>query len=270
LSPSILAVLNRIETAHPVLAAASLAADRLREARIEALHVRHDAMEGFMPTEEVMTEGREREIEGDAARQSADLQSIFDAWRRESGTGTWREVTGETAKVISNETARADLIVIDHASSHGQGDAGQAIHAALFDVRAPTLLVPEEVPLSLGRLIAVAWKPGEAADRAIEAALPLLLQAEKVAVLIGTEDGGGETPADLMTRLEQAQIPVEVRHFQAGDRKIGQALLAEAHARSADLLVMGAYTRNRLVEMVLGGATRDVLATADLPVLLRH
>jgi len=33
---------------------------------------------------------------------------------------------------------------------------------------------------------------------------------------------------------------------------------------------MGAYTHNRFIEMVLGGATRDMLANADLPVLLHH
>jgi nucleotide-binding universal stress UspA family protein len=33
---------------------------------------------------------------------------------------------------------------------------------------------------------------------------------------------------------------------------------------------MGAYGRSRLREMILGGATREILAEADLPVLMRH
>ena len=36
----------------------------------------------------------------------------------------------------------------------------------------------------------------------------------------------------------------------------------------ADLLVMGAYSHSRLREAVFGGATRDVLDRARLPVLL--
>ena len=63
---------------------------------------------------------------------------------------------------------------------------------------------------------------------------------------------------------------MKVTRFQANGRKIGEALIAEAHAAGADLLVMGAYTRSRLAEFIIGGATREVLATADMPVLMHH
>jgi len=33
---------------------------------------------------------------------------------------------------------------------------------------------------------------------------------------------------------------------------------------------MGAYGHSRLREMILGGATRDVLAQATIPVLMAH
>jgi nucleotide-binding universal stress UspA family protein len=45
------------------------------------------------------------------------------------------------------------------------------------------------------------------------------------------------------------------------------ALLALATAEGADLVVMGAYGRTRLRELVLGGATRDMLRTSTIPVL---
>jgi nucleotide-binding universal stress UspA family protein len=44
-------------------------------------------------------------------------------------------------------------------------------------------------------------------------------------------------------------------------------LLRIAADLRADLLVMGAYGRARLRELILGGATRDVLRAAELPVL---
>jgi len=34
--------------------------------------------------------------------------------------------------------------------------------------------------------------------------------------------------------------------------------------------VMGAYGHSRLREMILGGATRDVLAAAAVPILMAH
>jgi nucleotide-binding universal stress UspA family protein len=39
---------------------------------------------------------------------------------------------------------------------------------------------------------------------------------------------------------------------------------------NAGLLVMGAYGRPRLSELVLGGVTRHVLAASPVPVMLSH
>ena len=38
----------------------------------------------------------------------------------------------------------------------------------------------------------------------------------------------------------------------------------------ADLLVAGAYRHSQIVEWLLGGTTRHLLAAADLPILLAH
>ena len=188
-----------------------------------------------------------------AAQRSAEIHGIFDAWHRDSGT------------------AKADLVVIGRAAGVQLADGKAAIHVALFEARQAILLVQEAVPSTLGQNVAIAWKPSAAADRAIAAALPLLLRAERVTVLTETEDGdAGAQPADLLDKLEQAGVGATIRRFQAGDRRIGDALLAETHAVGADLLVMGAYTHSRLAEFILGGATREVLATADLPVLMHH
>ena len=46
--------------------------------------------------------------------------------------------------------------------------------------------------------------------------------------------------------------------------------MAEAQARQADLVVMGAFGHSRLRDFVLGGATEGVLTDLKLPVLLSH
>ncbi len=266
---SIVAILDRADTARPVLAAAALAAGRLGSARIEALHVRHDALEGFMPTEDVMTEERQQEIEGEAARLSTELRGVFDTWRAEGGVREWREVTGETDKVIAREAAKADLIVIGQGAGRHQDEAQRGVHVALFVARLTTLLVPAAVPASLGRSVAIAWKPSDAANRAVAAALPLLMNAERVNVLIETGDGEA-APDELLGKLQRAGVAANVVRFLAEGQSIGEELIARAHAVGADLLVMGAYSHGRLTELILGGATREVLAVADLPVLMHH
>jgi nucleotide-binding universal stress UspA family protein len=59
-------------------------------------------------------------------------------------------------------------------------------------------------------------------------------------------------------------------HGAVSGRARGSALLDYTHDTGADLLVMGAYGHSRLREMILGGATRDVLSAAGIPVLMAH
>jgi nucleotide-binding universal stress UspA family protein len=51
---------------------------------------------------------------------------------------------------------------------------------------------------------------------------------------------------------------------------VSDVLARQIRDQSADLLVMGAYGHSRLREAILGGATRDLLETAEVPVLLAH
>ena len=54
------------------------------------------------------------------------------------------------------------------------------------------------------------------------------------------------------------------------DIDIANAMLSRAADLSTDLIVMGAYGHARWTERVLGGATRGLLATMTVPVLMSH
>ena len=56
----------------------------------------------------------------------------------------------------------------------------------------------------------------------------------------------------------------------AAPGEIGEAMLSLAADCSADLLVMGCYGHSRARERVLGGATRSILDSMTLPVLMAH
>jgi nucleotide-binding universal stress UspA family protein len=51
---------------------------------------------------------------------------------------------------------------------------------------------------------------------------------------------------------------------------IADALQAEAHKVGADLIVAGAFGHPKLWEKLLGGVTRDLLASMSLPLLMSH
>jgi nucleotide-binding universal stress UspA family protein len=61
---------------------------------------------------------------------------------------------------------------------------------------------------------------------------------------------------------------VEVRRLSSGGKNVGDLLLSQAAAFSADLLVMGAYGHSHLREWMFGGVTRTVLYEAGVPVLM--
>jgi nucleotide-binding universal stress UspA family protein len=58
--------------------------------------------------------------------------------------------------------------------------------------------------------------------------------------------------------------------IKAEGRSTGAAVLDAARARDCDLLIKGAFTRNRLRQMIFGGATSHIMEHADLPVLMAH
>jgi len=121
----------------------------------------------------------------------------------------------------------------------------------------------------------VAWNGSRESVRAVNDAIPLLVDAKRVSVLaLNPSDGGrihGDLPsADICLHLSRHGIRAEAQMLSARDIDAGDMLLSCVADDSADLLVMGAYGQPRFREMVLGGATRQILKQMTVPVLMSH
>lgn len=172
----------------------------------------------------------------------------------------------------------ADLVVVSQADRDdpATGSLLQDLpeHVVLNCCR-PVLTVPCAGHFtSIGARILAAWDGSHSATRAITNALPLLRQASSVTVAvidatIGADEHGEEPGADMARYLARHGVAVDVVR-EASDGDVGEALLAMADRRRADLLVMGAFGHTRFREMLLGGATRTVLGAMTVPVLLSH
>lgn len=269
----ILAVLSTPETAPSVLAAAGSLRARLDGPPILAVHLRPAVEPGFMPTEEVMTEDRAERFRAHEDGLSAALSEAFQRWSAANSAGswaTWREVVRDPEQAILELGDRAALIVTAHPVADQQHATGALVRHVLFELRRAIVLIPQLAPHEIGRRIAVAWKPSEAADRALQAALPLLVAAEQVIALAGAEDTLSEPPALPPARMSLDDSRFVFRPFTPSSGSLAQDLLRECRAVEADLLIMGAYSHNRLVEAMLGGVTRDMLAQAAIPLLMCH
>jgi nucleotide-binding universal stress UspA family protein len=139
----------------------------------------------------------------------------------------------------------------------------------------PCIVVPFGRPHATpARVVALAWNGAPEGLRAIHAALPLLAGA-RIVVLNGRrrEPLAGfdwRPPFEIELYLRNHGLEAESLTIDADDADAGEALLQACERIGAELLVMGAYGRNRFSEWLLGGATRHVLQHARLPVLLRH
>jgi len=160
----------------------------------------------------------------------------------------------------------------DEVPGESAGDLGSLIVRAAL----PCLVVPPGAPdPSTFNCIALAWNGSQEALRAIHSARPLLARAKRVILLAGRRrdplsEIGWRPPFDILSYLRRHGIVPEQREISADENGAGAALLDAAAALHADLLVMGAYGRNRFSEWIFGGATRHVLGHAGIPVFMRH
>jgi nucleotide-binding universal stress UspA family protein len=140
----------------------------------------------------------------------------------------------------------------------------------------PILVVPYAGNFpNLGRRVVIGWNASREAARAVNDAMPLLTAAEIVSILtIDPREGPrahGELPgADISLHLARHGVKAEIERTVSADLPVGEALLSRAADLGADLLVMGAYGHSRARELLLGGATRSLLRSMTLPVLMSH
>jgi nucleotide-binding universal stress UspA family protein len=140
----------------------------------------------------------------------------------------------------------------------------------------PILVVPYAGDFStVGHRVLIGWNATREAARAVNDAMPLLRAADVVTVLtIDPREGPhehGELPgADISLHLARHGVKAEIERTVSADLPVGEVLLSRAADLGADLLVIGAYGHSRVRELLLGGATRSLLQSMTLPVLMSH
>lgn len=188
---------------------------------------------------------------------------------------TTESVSGDGFEGITRSLSLSDLVIISQQNPDVPEPMRELlIEAILFQSGAPALIVPYTgvKEFKPGRAI-VAWDGSAAASHAVRAALPFLHLAKEVVVVIIHESDKHATElagADIATHLARHDLHVEVREITNTTGDIGQTLLSFAADEAADWLVMGAYGHSRLREFFLGGATRGILGSMTLPVLMAH
>jgi len=186
--------------------------------------------------------------------------------------GTWEVYRGMYVPVLAMRSRMADLLVCSAPDPHDVPIGWDNVTRTLFAGSAPMLLVPQVYEVcGPPALVLVAWNGSGESTAAIRAALPLLRKASEVRLLDGwheTMPGFGPPTLAIGDWLERQGVTVQQRRSFHPGEDAGARLLREAETMGADLLVMGAWGRSRISELVLGGTTHYVLSHTHLPLLL--
>lgn len=121
----------------------------------------------------------------------------------------------------------------------------------------------------------VGWNGSIEATRTLHSALPLIQLAKQVILVNGEvrtpdDDQASVMEPDPIVYLMHHGIAAKPDYISVPAGEAGKSLLQRAREVRANLLVMGAYGHSRIHEHVFGGATRYVMANANIPVFLQH
>jgi nucleotide-binding universal stress UspA family protein len=261
----------------PVLAAAEIVA-KLAPAHVTSLLVE------LKPEPVYTIEGAmERAVLADALAQ---IHEEFEAEKRKLETRARgphgfevRAIAvtgGRIGAALAAEARQADLTIM---LRPGQAPLEEVRTAAaegvLFGSGRPLLLIPPQWRgASIGDKIVVGWNGKREAARALADAAPFLEKATSITVVC-VALGEARTQADasgraIVSHLVRRGKRAELRHAGELGFSDGATLLGHAEALEGDLVVMGGYGSPRLLELVVGGVTREAMKTARLPVLMSH
>lgn len=197
-----------------------------------------------------------------------------------AGLRSFEAIVDEAAKAesVRRHARYCDLVILSQADPDApdRAAAGSLVDRVVLQGARPSLVLPHKLrSATLGQRVLLAWNGSREAARAASDAMPILQRAERVEAVTWQELPVAKgTHAEreleaLQAWLARHGVSASVR-VERVTRPAGECLAASAVDSDADLIVMGAYGHGRLLETVLGGATRQVLRHTSVPVLMSH
>jgi nucleotide-binding universal stress UspA family protein len=266
-----------VDATHDAAADYAISVARAFEAHLAAISFAYEpvvpgSVFGSVAVELIATHRAECEKAARAA-----VSSFEEAVRRTGVSAESRLQTvsvAEAASMFGRIARRFDLSVVAQAEPEKLPGRDLIIEAALFESGRPVLVVPyiQSDGLKLDRVM-VCWDGSRNAARAVGDAMPLLARAKSVEVVIVAGEAGksDELPgADIAHHLARHGLKVELQRIVSPGLDVANTILSHAADAGTDFIVMGGYGHSRMRELVLGGATRGILASMTVPTFMSH
>ncbi len=187
-------------------------------------------------------------------------------------SASWCEESGDSRSLFMRRARCSDLIVMGR--SHRRNHLPEnLLERLLLESGRPILLAPAEATRTLNGTVMVCWKECRETVHAVIAAMPLLRQASRV-LIINVAEGGDDGVIAATDRVARQMLWHGIHpatcHVESDGRSVAATLSSAARELGAGLIVMGAYSRSPMSELVFGGCTQSFLRAADRPILLAH
>lgn len=215
----------------------------------------------------------------DQARQQAE-ETMEKVRQQVTGSGRSLDAYVEDGNIINclNDYARyTDLLILGQSQPDDPDNMSEALADHLvIEGGSPCMVVPYiGCRQTLGNRVLLAWNESRESARALKDALPLLKQAHMVSVLMIKPKSHDEKQTEqqkkvLLGYLADHGIDASINLCIDSQHNTGDIILAESIDNDIDLIVMGAYGHSRLREIVLGGATRQLLQQMTVPIFISH
>jgi len=180
----------------------------------------------------------------------------------------------------STPERRAGIVLVDLSTESPQyfepgaddavGGESSAVAASAANPSDSVLAPPGAAARLIGSPALLAWNGSAEAARAIAAAVQLLAKSPKVVIFAAAEKDPAADASHLKDYLDWHGVKAEGPVAGRDDATTGAKLLETAGQIGAGLLVLGAYTRSRMRQLIYGSVTRHVLNNGTLCTLMAH
>ena len=208
------------------------------------------------------------------------ISRVEEAFRKQTSSAgletiEWHTAYDDPVNAMSLRAQYADLVVIGQSDTAYDSDVAMDFPERLvLTAGRPVLILPNIDDFSsIGKHILVAWNASQEATRAVSNSIPLLRSAGRVFVVTVNSKAGksDRIPNENIIRyLERHGVRAELKESYGVGIDVGNELLSRSSSLDADLIVMGCYGHSHFREWVLGGATRTILESMTIPVLMSH
>jgi nucleotide-binding universal stress UspA family protein len=177
---------------------------------------------------------------------------------------------------IARVVRYSDLIIVSQPYGEGSTQVQTIIlEAVLFGTGAPVMVIPRTAE-DIGSFdrVMVAWDESTQALEAVRKALPALKSATRAEIVMINPPSHSPERSDpggvICVMLARHGVKADVSILAKTMPHVAEVINRHAQDHAIDLIVMGAYGHSRFREAMIGGATRDMLETARVPILMAH